>query len=44
MAATYNDHTRQRHTFKFYALYKDATGDAIDLAGQSARMQVRQKS
>ena len=41
MAATYTITHDKGTTFKFYALYKDSAGDAIDLAGQSARMQVR---
>ena len=41
MAATYTITHDKGTTFKFYALYKDSTGDAIDLASQTARMQVR---
>ena len=41
MAATYTITHDKGTSFTFYALYKDATGDAINLAGQSARMQVR---
>ena len=41
MAATYTITHDKGTTFKFYALYKDSSGTAIDLAGQSARMQVR---
>jgi hypothetical protein len=41
MAATYTITHDKGTSFTFYALYKDATGDAIDLAGQTARMQVR---
>ena len=41
MAATYTITHDKGTSFTFYAMYKDATGDAIDLAGQSARMQVR---
>tara|TARA_Y100000114_G_C11694088_1_gene295082 strand:- start:518 stop:940 length:423 start_codon:yes stop_codon:yes gene_type:complete len=41
MAAEYNITHDKGTTFKLYALYKDSDGDVIDLAGQSARMQVR---
>ena len=41
MAADYTITHDKGTTFKFHALYKSATGGAIDLAGQSARMQVR---
>ena len=41
MAADYTITHDKGTTFKFHALYKSATGEAIDLAGQSARMQVR---
>ena len=41
MAAEYTITHDKGTTFKFHALYKSATGGAIDLAGQSARMQVR---
>ena len=41
MAADYTITHDKGTTFKFHALYKSATGGAINLAGQSARMQVR---
>ena len=41
MAAEYTITHDKGTTFKFHALYKSATGGAINLAGQSARMQVR---
>ena len=41
MAAEYIITHDKGTTFKFHALYKSATGGAINLAGQSARMQVR---
>jgi hypothetical protein len=41
MAAEYNITHDKGTTFKFYALYKDSSGNAVDLAGQSARMQIR---
>ena len=41
MAAEYTITHDKGTTFKFHALYKSATGGAIDLDGQTARMQVR---
>ena len=41
MAAEYTITHDKGTTFKFHAIYKSATGGVIDLAGQSARMQVR---
>jgi hypothetical protein len=41
MAAEYTITHDKGTTFKFHAIYKSATGGAIDLVGQSARMQVR---
>ena len=41
MAASYTITHDKGTTFKFHALYKSATGGAIDLDGQTARMQVR---
>ena len=41
MAAEYTIKHDKGTTFKFHAIYKSATGGVIDLAGQSARMQVR---
>ena len=41
MAAQYTITHDKGTTFKFYALYKHSNGDVVDLASQSARMQVR---
>tara|TARA_R110002020_G_scaffold241515_1_gene454711 strand:- start:19 stop:441 length:423 start_codon:yes stop_codon:yes gene_type:complete len=41
MAAEYNITHDKGTTFKFYALYKDSSGNAVDLAGQTASMQIR---
>ena len=41
MAAEYHITHDKGTTFKFYALYKDSSGDPIDLAGQTASMQIR---
>ena len=41
MAAEYNITHDKGTTFKFYALYKNSSGTAIDLANYTARMQVR---
>ena len=41
MAADYTITHDKGTTFKLHAIYKSSTGGAIDLAGQSARMQVR---
>ena len=37
MAAEYNITHDKGTSFTFYALYKDAAGDAINLAGQTAK-------
>ena len=41
MAATYTITHDKGTTFKLYAVYKSSTGGAIDLAGQTASMQIR---
>ena len=41
MAATYTITHDKGTTFKLYATYKSSTGGAIDLAGQTASMQIR---
>mgnify|MGYP003114699440 FL=1 len=41
MAAEFNISHDKGTSFKFYALYKDSAGSAVNLSGYSARMQIR---